>query len=281
MSISAAKAIMSEDDDESLEGIPNTPEQNLRVYDGSNIADRDYLVRRHMDHADRLVRTMLMRLPKSISYDDLMQAALTALVAKANKWHDTEERFSACIPTRIKGAIMDFLRQMDAMPRGGRKLIRAYENYVANHPSAPIAEVAVAIGYSQESIQHFFGIRKMLRSTKIEGEDTDHWEISASRMSVVDAVAGLDYEDDSGVHLNLYGLSPEDILITLERRKIRHQAEKVVPKPIEAQVYTLYASGITLKEIASIIGFTESNASQLLTKAKERMRKWVSKNLDT
>lgn len=277
---STAISIMREGDDESSAEIPSTHELNPRIYDGRNIADRDYLVNQYMHRVQSIVRMVMRRLPPNISHDDLRQEASLGILKMAKEFHGTEEEFSKRIFIRVKGAMIDFLRNEDVMPRRGRATLSEYEEYMASHPLDSLEEVAAATGHKKERIAFFLGLRSLTSINEKDPRD-DYWQTSIEKTPEDVLIESMEYGCNPVEYLGSHGISPESILIVLERRQIMQQAAMAVldGHDNEAQVYALFSSGEKQQEIALTMGFSEPRASQLLESAKQRMQQWIDENI--
>ena len=79
----------------------------------------DDLITGNIALVDRLVRSVMHRIPTHVSRDDLTAAGLAALVTSAHAFDPSRGvPFSGFAASRIKGSIIDELRQMD-WARGG------------------------------------------------------------------------------------------------------------------------------------------------------------------
>lgn len=82
-------------------------------------------VRRHLPHVRRIASRIVRRLPPSVDRDDLVAAGLLGLVeayARARSTHD--EPTSSYIELRVRGAILDALRELDPLSRWAREAQR-------------------------------------------------------------------------------------------------------------------------------------------------------------
>ena len=83
---------------------------------------REALVVEHMTLVSHIVRETMTRVPAHVSRDDLQSAGLTALVKAARAYEpDRGVPFTRYAASRIRGAILDELRQVDWASRSVRR----------------------------------------------------------------------------------------------------------------------------------------------------------------
>src|SRR5687768_517742 len=88
----------------------------------------DDLITSNIALVDRMVRSVLHRIPAHVSRDDLTAAGLAALVTSAHAFDPARGvPFTGFAATRIKGSIIDELRQMDWATRAVRRRAREIE----------------------------------------------------------------------------------------------------------------------------------------------------------
>ena len=87
----------------------------------------DY-VHKHAPLVKRIAYHLMAKLPASVQVDDLIQAGLIGLMDAAEHYDDTQgAQFETYAVQRIRGAMLDELRQCDWLPRSARKTLRQIE----------------------------------------------------------------------------------------------------------------------------------------------------------
>src|SRR3546814_14199204 len=80
--------------------------------------DENALVRQHADLVKRIAHHLAARLPSSVDVDDLIQAGVIGLIEAARHYSGTRgASFETYAGIRIRGAMLDELRQTDWAPR--------------------------------------------------------------------------------------------------------------------------------------------------------------------
>jgi RNA polymerase sigma factor for flagellar operon FliA len=157
----------------------------------------------------------------------------------------------------VRGAILDELRQQDFLPRGRREKVREVERTFAQLqqqygvPPTP-EELAAQLGVAVEEID------EILLSAKTAGTTT------------------LDDEGGTGLSALLSDPRCDDPLGSAEWNETRELLEAAIRDLSEQDklVITLYyAQDLMLREIAEVIGVTESRVSQIHTRALYRLNR--------
>jgi RNA polymerase sigma factor for flagellar operon FliA len=215
-------------------------------------------------HADQLMR----RTPDSIELDDLINAGVLGLLDGAQRFDTTRDvQFKTFVSYRVRGAMIDYLRAFDWMPRGLRDSSKemqralmeleqihgrpAEENEIAQHLGVSIDDYRQRLDQVRTmSVIHFDDL------PSISGEDDE--------LSVMDILAG-DPE-----------LMPERQ--TAMNEFIVHLGEAIEKLPKrEAVLLTLYYyEELTMKEVALVLGLTESRVSQIHSQMVLRLRGLLS-----
>ena len=168
--------------------------------------------------------------------------------------------FSTYAERRIKGAILDSLRNLDFLPRNVRTRLKALDAAV-NELSGKLGrkptvqEIIENTEYSEEDIYRLMGLQeneKMLSLDETVGD--------SEAASLVDFVRST-------------GLTPEDeVMKNNLTERMAEEIDKLSEK--ERQVVTLYYyEELTMKEVAEVLDITESRVSQIHTSAMQKLKR--------
>lgn len=204
-------------------------------------------------------------LPQTVDTSDLISYGVFGLIDAIEKF-DMERgiKFETYAIARIKGAIIDELRAMDWVPRSVRARARefeaayvALENRLKRVPTDP--EIATQMGISTRELQSI--LAKLSYASVISFEEM--WAGSSDRDEHQDPLGAIadDRADD-----------PVDIFENAEIKDILASAIERLPEREKTVIALYYYEGLTLKEIGTVLGVTESRVSQLHTKAVLRLR---------
>jgi RNA polymerase sigma factor for flagellar operon FliA len=207
-------------------------------------------------------------LPSSVEQADLVSYGMFGLIDALKKFEPGRgNKFETYAIPRIRGAIIDELRSMDWVPRSVRfkqreieKALADLESMLKRQPTEK--ELAERLGMSLAELhevitQISFVSVLALDETVSVGADR------GEQVSLVDTLADKGFDPSSGVESQeTRGLLAAAINTLSEREKI---------------VVTLYYfEGLTLAEIGTILGVTESRVCQIHTKAVGSLRGQLS-----
>lgn len=211
----------------------------------------------------RIAHYLAARLPASVDVDDLVQAGFIGLTQAARHFSATGgASFETFASIRIRGSMIDEIRQSDWAPRSVRRRARAAAEAIrsieqATGREATTPEVARALGLSPGEYARL-------------SED-------AVRAPVLRLHEG---GDDEGARVAAADPSGEP-LAQLQRERFRQAvagAIDALPQR-ERQVMALYyQEELTLREIGAVLGVTESRVCQIhgqaLLRLRSRLAEW-------
>ncbi len=98
------------------------------MYTVKGKTDKDSLLTEHMPLVKRLAHHMKAKLPPSVEVDDLVQAGMIGLLDAISRYEETHgAQFETYAVLRIRGAMLDELRNSDWLPRSMRQNMRKIE----------------------------------------------------------------------------------------------------------------------------------------------------------
>ena len=133
------------------------------MYTAKGQLDRDALIRQYSPLVRRLAHHMMAKLPPSVQVDDLIQVGLIGLSEALTRYEATQGvQFETFATQRIRGAMIDELRENDWMSRGSRKsqkeiegALHRLEHRLGRSPSE--SEIAAELGMSLTDYQTLLG----------------------------------------------------------------------------------------------------------------------------
>lgn len=230
------------------------------MYTVKGKANKDDLLMEHMPLVKRLAHHMKAKLPPSVEVDDLVQAGMIGLLDAISRYEETHgAQFETYAVLRIRGAMLDELRNSDWMPRSVRQNMRKIETAMQTlqqklgHPPTE-SEVAKALKMPLADYQ------EMLSDGG--GHQLVYYE---------------DFHDDDGndSFLDRYAVDESDPLSSLLEGDFRQAVIDAIDSlpPREKILMSLYyEEEMNLKEIGAVMGVSESRVSQLHTQAVSRLR---------
>ncbi len=228
-----------------------------------------YSVDRSLEHKNALVlhylpqvKNIVLRLMPTYkaysNFDDMLSCGILGLMDAIEKFDTKRDvKFEYYAAMRIRGEIIDNIRKQDWAPSSLRRKIKAIsnayydlENKLYRPPSDK--EVADYLGMDEEELLNTLGKSQMFNIIHFEElvQNDAVWEQGLSSQN-----ASLEEEVESREMVRVLG----DLIDNLPEK------EKLV-------ITLYYYEEMTLKEIASVIGVSESRVSQIHSKAVLKMR---------
>jgi RNA polymerase sigma factor FliA len=226
----------------------------------AKLARRDRVVLEHVPLVKAIAVRVHENLPVHVDLDDLVHAGILGLFDAASKFNPEKQVvFSSYAKHRIKGAILDSLRQLDwasrDMRRRHKQVEAATRDLAAELQRNPTeAEVAKKLGMDAERW------RTMMIDLRNVGL------ISAStRGNEGDDLPAPDFPSKPETH-------PDSICAREQLRNVLGDAMKTLPERYQKVVSLYYTNEMTMKEIGGILGINESRVSQIHKSALEKMQ---------
>ncbi len=234
-------------------------------------AYKDAGQREHRDqlivHYSPLVKYVAGRvatgLPQSVDQADLVSYGIFGLIDAIEKFDLRRGfKFETYAIARIKGNILDELRSIDWVPRSVRAKARALEKAYATlesklHRTPTDTELADELDLTEDQLQTTLG------------------QISFTGLVALDEMlSGGDRGDSAtlGDTVADSGVGPVAAYEVEEMRHILADAINRLPEREKTVLTLYYYEGLTLAEIGSILGVTESRICQIHTKAVIQLR---------
>ncbi len=222
--------------------------------------DRDGLVRTYLPLVKRIAYHMMTRLPASVEVDDLVQSGLMGLLDAVERYDDAQgAHFETYATQRIRGAMLDELRDADWASRNVRKAGRQIEKVIhilqQRHQRPPTEqEIAEEMGLD---IQSYFELLSDARGAQlVYYEDLHESE-------------GDDFLERFADHTTR---APFDILASSHFKGALAQAVGILPEREKQLMGMYYEQDMNFKEIGSVLGVSESRVCQLHSQAIARLR---------
>lgn len=244
---------------------PEAVEAAWQAYRASRSPEaRDTLVQRYI-HLVRYMAGRLSRtLPPTVEFDDLVSAGVVGFLGALDSFdpaHGTD--FSVYALTRIRGAMVDFVREIDPIGRVTRRKLREVERTLAeleqelSRPPSD-AEAAARLGISLDAYHELLtqataAMTLSLERVESEGED----------------------EGDPVTRAWVPDTATRDPLAELAERDEMMRLRSLVSGLSQAQQLVLhlhYVEELNFREIAMVMDISESRATQLHSAAVLALR---------
>jgi RNA polymerase sigma factor for flagellar operon FliA len=237
------------------------------MYTAKGRLDSGSLLKQFSPLVRRLAHQMIAKLPANVEIDDLIQVGMIGLNDALARFDPSQGvQFETFATQRIRGAMLDELRGSDWMSRGDRRHQRMIETAVhkleqklGRAPSE--TEIAAEMGMKLTDYQELLG--------KVRG----------TQLVYLEDMSGDDGDEDFlDRHMVDADANP---LGRLSDRKMREALVAAIENLPQREQYVMsmyYEHDMNLKEIAAVLGVTESRVCQLhsqsIARLRTRMREW-------
>lgn len=230
------------------------------MYTAAGQLEKEQLVQRFAPLVKRIAFHLMSRLPSSVQVDDLVQNGMIGLLEAIDRF---EAGFGAQFETyatqRVRGAMLDGLRENDWLPRSLRREMRRIEAAIheleqaAGRPPTE-QELADALGMPLADYQ------KMLQDAR--GHQLVYFE----------DLTGDGDEDFLERHFTDDDADPARLFEDVDLRRRLVAAIEGLPEREKLMMGLYYEQDLNLREIGEVMGVTESRVCQLHSQAIARLR---------
>ena len=237
------------------------------TYTAKGRLDLNEMLRQYSPLVRRLAHQMMAKLPANVEVDDLIQVGMIGLADALSRFDAAQGvQIETFATQRIRGAMLDELRGADWLSRGTRKQQREIESAVhrleqrlgrAPHELEIAKEMGLSLGDYQEMLGKVRGTQ-LIYLEDMSGDEGDQ-----------------DFLDRHVID------SGSDPLSLLQDDRMRHalvDAIKKLPDREQLVMSLYYEEDMNPKEIAAVLGVTESRVCQLhsqtIARLRVKLREW-------
>lgn len=232
------------------------------MYTAKGQLNRNDMIKQYQPLVRRLAHHMMAKLPANVQVDDLIQVGLIGLSEALSRYEAAQGvQFETFATQRIRGAMLDELRDNDWMSRGSRKsqkeieqALRRLEHKLGRSPLE--SEIAADLGMSLADYQTLLG--------KVRG----------TQLVYIEDMSRSEEDEDSFLDRHV-GDSEADPINRLSDQRLRQAlvaAIKNLPEREQFIMSMYYEQDMNLKEIAAVLDVTESRICQLHSQSIARLR---------
>ena len=219
---------------------------------------RDQIVLEHLPLVKAIAIRVHENLPVHVDLDDLIHAGVMGLFDAVIKYdHSKSVAFHAYAKHRIKGAILDSLRQLDWASRDLRRRQKQVES-VTRDLSAKLGRTPHETEVAQEM-----------------GLDLKRWRRVQMELRTVGVVSATPNPDQDRERPMEFAGAPDS---RPDRMCEQHQLQTTLaraigklPERYQKVVFLYYTNDMTMKEIGDVLGVNESRVSQIHKIALKKM----------
>ncbi|MBI4937462.1 MAG: RNA polymerase sigma factor FliA [Nitrosomonadales bacterium] len=230
------------------------------MYTANGSSDKEQCLREYAPLVKRIAYHLMARLPSSVSVDDIIQAGMMGLLEAAGRYDELRgAQFETFASQRIRGAMLDELRQSDWMPRGLRRDMRRIEQALsklqqrlgrAPSESETAREMGMPLDEYQQMLFESRGAQ-LLYYEDFHGEDDE------------DFLDRFNFDGDA---------DPLELLQDEHFREALIGAIGNLPERERMLMGMHYEQDMNLREIGEVMGVSESRVCQLHSQAVARLR---------
>jgi RNA polymerase sigma factor for flagellar operon FliA len=242
---------------------PDTPSRSTPAIDGAWlrwVGDKDRGARDQLIvHYSPLVKFVAGRvaagLPAGADTSEMIGTGIFGLMDAVDRFDPSlGYKFETFAVPRIKGAILDGLRALDWVPRSVRSRSR---------------QIETAMAKLSHELKRSPSDEELCTELGIEAEELHRWlsTISVANVGPLDHVVSGAGEGEGRQLPASADAGPDAVLEDQETRSVMRQEIRKLPERERTVVALYYDEGMTLAEIGSVLGVTESRVSQIHSKA--------------
>lgn len=193
-----------------------------------------------------------------VEYEDLVSYGILGLIDAIEKFdHKKVIKFETYANFRIRGAIIDQLRNLDWVPRSMRHKYKMLED---------------AIERLQREHGNDFSDTQLAAALDVTVDDLSRLFNEISTFSVVSLEEKFEEQIGFDIQADYSDFEPEKSLEVKVMTQLLKEAIDKLPEKERLVVSLYYYDELTYKEIAQVMDISESRISQLHTKAISRLR---------
>jgi RNA polymerase sigma factor for flagellar operon FliA len=222
---------------------------------------RDCLVEYYLPVVHQLAGKMHKRLPAHVRVEDLISAGSFGLLAAMDRFDlGRGNKFETFARPVIRGAILDYLRDIDFLPRQERSLVSKLTN------ATDVLQLRLGRPATALEIQQHLGISSTLLSQLLTSASAGN-AISLSRPRSGPEGSKELFEGDL-----LSDKSQPTLISGLQRDDLKEQITRGLSRSERLIILLYYYEDLTLKEIGRVLDLSESRVSQMRTTVIKRLR---------
>ncbi len=229
----------------------------------SKEAEREELILQHLALVKQVLRYVAAHLPPHVDREDVLEAGMIGLVDAARRFDPKRKvMFSTYAVTRIRGAMLDSLRDEDWLPRSARNEIDRIEDARCelaheNNGMVTADEICLRLNMPKEKMERL------------------------GRVAAIGGFRSLDYipsgiidpcHNGRGTHVD-YFTQPAERAIFEEQKEALAEAVRKLPEREQLVISLYYFEQQNLREIADMLGVTNSRACQIHRSALRRLQR--------
>ena len=226
-----------------------------------DIKSRNTLLEHYLPLVKYTAERLHVRFPKSVDLDDLYSVGILGLMDAIEKFDPIRNvKFESYSVLRIQGAIRDFIRKTDWVPRLVRTRAQQLQN--ATH------RLEAIVGHSPSD-------EELADELQMDMEEFYHFQRDANASVLLSFNADLsDHNGDDGyAGLDMIANhKSQNPFSEVNKRDLREYVKRGFSQHEQIIIMLYYFKGMTMKEIGETMGISESRICQLHSSIIARLR---------
>ena len=234
------------------------------MYTAQGVLAKEQHVAQYAPLVKRIAYLLMAKLPASVDVDDLIQNGMIGLLDALDRYEEgLGAQFETYAVQRIRGAMLDGLRENDWLPRSVRREMRLVEAAIRKleheHGRAPSeGELASALDMS------LAGYQKLLL------------EARGHQLVYIEDLTDGSGDDYLERHAPATSLDPLALLEEADLHAVLVAAISSLPEREKLMMALYYEQDLNLREIGEVLEVSESRVCQLHSQAVARLRACVN-----
>jgi RNA polymerase sigma factor for flagellar operon FliA len=230
------------------------------MYNAAGVVNKECPLAEYAPLVKRIANFMIAKLPASVEVDDLIQVGMIGLMDALSRYEEAPGvQFETYAAQRIRGAMLDELRQTDWLPRGARKSMRQIE--------AAVHALQQRLGRSPIEAE-------IASELQLPLADYQQMLLDARGTQLIHYEDFMEDGDDDFLERNCPNSNPDPLASLLDDnlRQVLVGAISDLPEREKLLMGLYYEQELNFKEIGAVLGVTESRVCQIHNQAVARLR---------
>jgi RNA polymerase sigma factor for flagellar operon FliA len=224
--------------------------------------DRDETIRSLLYLVQHIAGRLVAKLPSHVAKEDLISAGVVGLIDAVDRYDASKGcSLKTYSSLRIRGAMVDELRNQDWVPRTVHRDEKIYEQAAEKlgqklGREATTEEIRVELGMTPQAFEQFSERTQTISSFSLNESCSDEDGNSIDRGEIMP---------------NFAAPTAFEEILRQEDRTLLHEELNRLPRNEKLVLCLYYMEDLRLKEIAKVLEVSESRVSQIHTEALRRL----------
>lgn len=219
--------------------------------------NKEDIIKNFLPKIKYIALNLLSTLPKNVELDDLIQEGIIGLLQSLDKYNPNKGvTFYSFAVKRIRGAMLDYLRKIDWLPKDLRHKIKKLEEILA-----------------EQNIDDYISDEELAEQLKISVKDVKKLKAELHRSQILSLDSYLIGNNELNVKSDNEENDPE---ILAYKDMLKQELKKAILSLNEKEQLILslyYEKELTFKEIGKILEISESRVSQIHSAIIAKLKK--------